>query len=509
MGLVALASVWAALAAPVARAVPSFTFVPDPHVPVLPAGDALTAVADVNGDGVPDLIVENRGSDTLGVMLGDGSGGFGAPSSIPVGGRPLLVEVGDFNGDGHPDLLAEIETGPQPRQPNPAPEAVQVLTGAGNGGFTAGSVVALKEAGEVLVGDFAGDGHEDAAEVPGCSGSMAGFSVGDASTIYLLVGDGHGALTPGPATPVSTRGCIWSAGDFNGDGRQDLAIDSFGIAGEAPHLVVEPGEPTGRFGAPIETTLPSKASFLRGQPADLNGDHTLDLVAEGFSEPGTVYVLDNDGSGHFSVAGPYPAGTPHLVSSPIVGDFAGVGRPSILTLGPSISVLEPTAGGLAPVALVPYSGPANEVQVADINRDGRADLILSNATALSILLNEPAVPAITGARLSPHTWREGTALARLSRRAPSRGTTLSFSLNVAAGVRLAFAQRVGRPGGHATYLQRGALALQGHPGTDRVAFDGRLSRRRRLAPGAYRLTVTATNATGHSRAITLAFTIVR
>jgi hypothetical protein len=507
-----LLAVLAAVAVAAAGAAPTFTFAPDARTPVLPAGDQLAAVADVNGDGVPDLIVANQFAGTVGVLLGDGAGGFGAASSISIGGgRPFDVQVADFNGDGHPDLLIGLETAPREHQPNPSPEAVEVMLGDGQGGFSPGPQIRLKQAGWLLVGDFNGDGHEDAAEVPGCGGTLAGYMVSDSSSVYLFPGDGHGGLSVGPSTAVNVPACAWLAGDLGGDGRSDIATISGGRAGEGNHLVVEPGQGDGHFGPALNTTLPPQVSFLRDQPTDLDGNHTLDLVAEGFSEPGTIYVLSNDGSAHFSLAGPYASGVVNIISDPVVGEFAGEGHPSILSVGPFISLLEPApGGGLAPVPIVPYSGPENDFFVADVNRDGRNDLILSNQTALSILLNEPPAPVLTGADIWPRAWRDGSALASLSRRAP-RGATVSFSLSVAASVKLAFSERISTRGRrHAwRWAGRGAVLLAAHAGADRINFQGWVSRTHRLAPGSYRVTLTATNVTGASQPVTLSFTVVR
>jgi hypothetical protein len=89
------------------------------------------------------------------------------------------------------------------------------------------------------------------------------------------------------------------------------------------------------------------------------------------------------------------------------------------------------------------------------------------------------------------------------------GTTLSFSLNVPASVRLAFTQHVRRHRGHRRTrdVSRGALVLAAHAGSDRISFDGRLSHGK-LPPGRYTLTVTASNTTGSSKPLTFRFTIV-
>ena len=63
------------------------------------------AVGDVNGDGKPDLVVANEGSNTVSVLLGNGNGTFQAQQTFATGTDPISVAVGDVNGDGKPDLV--------------------------------------------------------------------------------------------------------------------------------------------------------------------------------------------------------------------------------------------------------------------------------------------------------------------------------------------------------------------------------------------------------------------
>lgn len=139
-------------------------------------------------------------------------------------------------------------------------------------------------------------------------------------------------------------------------------------------------------------------------------------------------------------------------------------------------------------------------------------------------------PAITDLRASPSRWREGGKLAQISRRRKRKplpvGTTFSFSLNESATVLLEFTQTTGgrkagkscvaptRRNRHSPTCKRtvtvGTLSFTGHTGTNKVRFDGRLSRTRKLQPGRYTLVVTATNASRQaSAAQRLTFTIVR
>ena len=66
--------------------------------------DSLT-LGDVNGDGKPDLVVANAGSNTVSVLLGNGNGTFKPQQTFATGSYPVSVTVGDVNGDGKPDLV--------------------------------------------------------------------------------------------------------------------------------------------------------------------------------------------------------------------------------------------------------------------------------------------------------------------------------------------------------------------------------------------------------------------
>src|SRR5262249_21333119 len=62
-------------------------------------------IADLNGDGKPDIVVANAGSNTVSVRLGNGLGGFSASTDFATGAEPGFVAIGDLNGDGKPDMV--------------------------------------------------------------------------------------------------------------------------------------------------------------------------------------------------------------------------------------------------------------------------------------------------------------------------------------------------------------------------------------------------------------------
>ena len=171
---------------------------------------AALASGDFDGDGIPDLVVAFggfAGSNTVGLMLGNGDGTFRSGGSFLVGVDPFGLAVGDFDEDGHLDVVAA----------NGGSSNVSLLLGDGVGGF---APVRLINAGGVPVGvaaaDIDGDGHLDLA-----AANSSAFEGGN--SISVLLGDGAGNfLAP---LPYRTAGNIQAivAGAFGPSGRNGLA----------------------------------------------------------------------------------------------------------------------------------------------------------------------------------------------------------------------------------------------------------------------------------------------
>jgi len=222
------------------------------------------AIADVSGDGKPDLAVADSTSNTVSVLLGNGAGGFGAKTDFTTGLWPLSVAIGDVSGDGKPDLAVA----------NTGANTVSVLQGNGAGGFGVKTDFATGTSPwSVAIGDASGDGRPDLAVANKGSG-----------TVSVLLGNGvggFGAKTDfgGGSGPVSV-----AIGDVSGDGKPDLAM-----AIEGSYTVsVLLGNGAGGFGA--KTDFATGASPRSVAIGDVSGDGRLDLaVANNYSS--TVSVL--------------------------------------------------------------------------------------------------------------------------------------------------------------------------------------------------------------------------
>jgi RHS repeat-associated protein len=149
------------------------------------------AVGDVNGDGIPDLVVADDPVNTVTVFLGNGDGTFTKLPPITVPGHPYDVALADVNNDHRPDIVTEGS----------------VLLGQGNGTFTVVSNSAVT--GVSAVADVDGDGHPDIL-APGSHG------------VDIFRGNGDGTFADPVLVPFSENVVEVAAADLNGDGRPDI-----------------------------------------------------------------------------------------------------------------------------------------------------------------------------------------------------------------------------------------------------------------------------------------------
>jgi uncharacterized protein (TIGR03437 family) len=357
------------------RSGPSFT-VADTSSP------SYLAAGDFNGDGLNDLALADEGWGTVTVFLNTGGGVFEKGSTYAVSIMPTSLVITDYNHDGKLDILNAVGDargfGPSPYSGN-----IELLLGNGDGTFQ-GETITPGNGGQgsefLAVADFNGDGIPDAVEN------------GLNQTLLLFDGAKTGvfrqptSISTGQLNPV---GAV--AGDFNGDGKPDLAItDSSGMVG----VLLNTGS---GFAQP--SAFPSGGSGTKGiAAADFNHDGKLDLAVTN-EMSGTTAVFFGAGDGSFQLASTYPTGS--APSQVLAADVNGDGKPDLIVVdsgqffsakGGVYVLLNNGAGGFA--APILYNAGVNPItaSIGDINGDGKPDLIVGTNDsnfdgALAIFLN--------------------------------------------------------------------------------------------------------------------------
>jgi len=288
------------------------------------------AVGDFNGDGKPDLAMVLPSLNEVQVLLGNGDGTFepSAPIFIPNGATS--VATGDFNGDGNADLVVAPDYGTE----------LTVLSGDGKGAFTPTSVAPAFEIADVEVGDFNRDGISDLA-VQSIKGNVAN------SWVTILLGNRDGTFTPTQSLALENLSSYMAVGDFTGSGVPDLAGSAY-VAGSCPSqgtMSVLVGTGNGAFtqGPDLQAGMCPGAVVV----GDFNGDGKADLAT--LSYPSTITVFLGNGDGTFSA----PLSFPENWNNPVglaVGDFNGDGLSDLAVTDPLSNSVTILLAHLTPVA---------------------------------------------------------------------------------------------------------------------------------------------------------------
>jgi uncharacterized membrane protein len=360
-------------------------------------------LADVNGDGKLDLIVANESQSktdaqgSISVMLGKGNGTFRAPVNYSSGGQGAYsVSVADVNGDGKLDLV--------------------VANGCLGANCSTGGVGVFGS--HVAVGDLNGDGKLDLAVATTGTGCGSGCPKG---LVGVLLGNGDGTFKKAKTYGTGGYDAIgWVAiADVNGDKKADLVVANYcsvecSYPPAAGSVGVLLGKGNGTF-LPVKTYASGGDGAVSVAVADLNKDGKADILvancgpeACGPGSPGgNVGVLLGKGNGTFKPVVNYPAeNSPfNVAAADLNGDgnldivVSNWGTPNAGTNDGAVTVLRGKGNGtFQPEQTFPSGGAeAPSVAIADVNNDGRLDVVLacvadslnqSSTGAATVLINQ-------------------------------------------------------------------------------------------------------------------------
>jgi hypothetical protein len=419
--------------------------------------------ADLNGDGLPDLVVFSAATGNISVLLNTGDGTFALAINLQAGTNPLgaftntypTVAVADLNGDNRPDILVSNPANPG----STAGPSVKILLGNGDGTFQPPTTFDLDFNYPVLVGvgDFNGDRKTD----------VVLFGTDAANSLVMLVGNGDGTFSRSDFLLPSSHSPISHVTDFNEDGKLDVI---YALNNSFMDVFLGNGDAT--FQSPHEVGMDAFGPFFLTS-ADFNHDGKTDLVWTSYQwrqcefgvchdhgPAGSVEVMLGNGNGTFN-GGPGALDTGDFGFA-AVADFDGDGNLDLAANGtlpsPSLQTkiyLGDGRGGFSSAISESLSALATpDLKAADFNGDGLADLVVTDSNAVVVGMNTTSTFhfSFSPAEL-PAVHSGGSASLTVNIKALNgfgNAVTLACSAPASLGINCSFSSTSLMPGGSAT-----------------------------------------------------------
>lgn len=343
----------------------------DPAVTMAgPYEGASVAATDLNADGKPDLVLAGGGLGQRGqieVLIGNGDGTFAAPraySGVPGSSR---IAIGDYNRDGRPDVAVGSTTA----------TSIAVLPGIGDGtlGEPGRAETAFPGQDGLVMVDLNGDRRPDLVAAHAQS-----------SALSVLLGKGDGAFQPATAVKGLVGPTSLAAGDWNRDGKPDLVVA--GPSGPAVRVLLGKGD--GTLGTGTNYDAPMNVAALTTGDFDADGKADLAVTGTG-AGPLSLFFGNGDGTFRAALNTGSPDQRPALLAADL--DLDGLADLAFLALERGAEkdragVLRAVGdGSFRPATSGALGGRPSDLAVADVNRDGKLDLISTGPFGVSVLLN--------------------------------------------------------------------------------------------------------------------------
>ena len=337
----------------------------------LPAGTGPTMplLTDVNHDGNLDIVVANGGSGSVSVYLGDGKGNFVPASGSPFSAGQNCADLAAADFNGDGNVDIAVA--------NHGLKTVTVLLGNGNGQFAMApaapfTVESNPHPHGIAVGDFDGDKKIDLA-----------IDSWAENKVLVLFGNGDGTFqTAGVKLEVGKMPYQrLRTADLNEDGNADIVTSNF--EDSSVSILLADGH---RHFTRKDFSVPADPFGIA--IADINGDQHQDIVIAHYSGQGTdrtkdaLSILLGDGQGNFSLARGSPFSTGHYPGTVAAGDLNGDGIADIVVPNYDDGTLTVYTGGrngIGPAAYSPVrvGRTPHGVTIADLNHDGKGDIVVA------------------------------------------------------------------------------------------------------------------------------------
>jgi VCBS repeat protein len=323
------------------------------------AGPYKAAVGDLNRDGVPDIVIAQVDAPEIVVIPGSPDRQYRPDLRIPTPAPCGPIAITDFDADGVPDIVAVCGTNTG---------FILLLRGKGDLTFIQhGRIPLASGIRDMLAADLNGDGSVD-------------LAVTQARTITIFFGNGDGTFQPPVPVALSETPALIRQGDFDADGKPDLAVMYY----LSSRISVLFNKGAGEFRDPIDADAADAAdasSTVKGLTvADFDGDGKLDLaVCSSSYLLDTVTILTGDGSGAFAAKNTIVLDHGYQPTTMESADLDGDGLPDLIVghyYSGMIRVLRNQGGGNMSVRSFDIPGDMFTLALADLDGDGKVDLVV-------------------------------------------------------------------------------------------------------------------------------------